>query len=212
MEEEELGIYGLGPVLCSKGEMNMKKIQELIPGLLLCLAIAVPCWFLGKAFPIVGGPVFAILIGMVIKMCIRDRFCRAMECLKTWRKRSGASVYDENTGKGLLRHLYLRRGEKTGEVMVCLVCNGERIPCEEEWVDLLRRELPGLASVLININREKTNVVLGRRCRTLWGKGTITDVLCGISFELSPLSFYQVNPLQTERLYGDCLLYTSRCV
>ncbi|MFR8002269.1 MAG: 23S rRNA (uracil(1939)-C(5))-methyltransferase RlmD [Hydrogeniiclostridium sp.] len=136
-------------------------------------------------------------------------FCRAMECLKTWRKRSGASVYDENTGKGLLRHLYLRRGEKTGEVMVCLVCNGERIPCEEEWVDLLRRELPGLASVLININREKTNVVLGRRCRTLWGKGTITDVLCGLSFELSPLSFYQVNPLQTERLYGEAARYAA---
>ena len=73
-------------------------------------------------------------------------FRRAMECLKTWRKRSRASVYDENTGKGLLRHLYLRRGEKTGEVMVCLVCNGDRIPCEAEWVELLRREIPGLAS------------------------------------------------------------------
>ena len=73
MEEEELGICGLEPVLCSKGEMNMKKIQELIPGLLLCLAIAVPCWFLGKAFPIVGGPVFAILIGMVITLFYRRK-------------------------------------------------------------------------------------------------------------------------------------------
>lgn len=136
-------------------------------------------------------------------------FRRAMECLKTWRKRSRASVYDENTGKGLLRHLYLRRGEKTGEVMVCLVCNGDRIPCEAEWVELLHREIPGLASVLININREKTNVVLGKRCRTLWGKGTITDTLCGLSFELSPLSFYQVNPLQTERLYGEAARYAA---
>lgn len=130
-------------------------------------------------------------------------FRKVMECLKEWRRESGASVYDESTGKGLLRHLYLRRGEKTGEVMVCLVCNGEEIPREKEWAELLKQQIPGLKSALINTNKEKTNVVLGKKFRTIWGKSTITDILCGLSFELSPLSFYQVNPVQAQRLYEE---------
>ena len=86
---------------------------------------------------------------------------------------------------------------------MCLVCNGEEIPREKEWAELLRQQIPGLKSVLINTNKEKTNVVLGKKFRTIWGKSTITDILCGLSFELSPLSFYQVNPVQAQRLYEE---------
>ncbi|MBR5680617.1 MAG: class I SAM-dependent RNA methyltransferase, partial [Clostridia bacterium] len=113
----------------------------------------------------------------------------------------GDVVYDETTGQGLLRHIYVREGAVSGQLMVCLVVNGERLPRENRLVHALRREIPGLASVILSVNRKNTNVVLGSEFRTLWGQDWIEDELCGFTFRLSPRSFYQVNHDQAQRLY-----------
>lgn len=119
------------------------------------------------------------------------------------------SCYDEQTGRGLLRHIYLRRAEATGEVMACAVINGQSLPHSDALVQLLRQAIPGLRSVCLNINRDRTNVILGNTCKTIWGEGYITDVLCGNRIRISPLSFYQVNRTQAERLYGKVLDFLS---
>ena len=129
-------------------------------------------------------------------------FNRAAEIFLEWANSRSLSVYDEREHKGVLRHLYLRSAEKTGELMVCVVANADSLPGEDELVGMLRESLPGLKTVVLNINKDKTNVIVGKKCRSLWGEGYITDELCGHSFRISPLSFYQVNRDQAERLYG----------
>ncbi len=114
----------------------------------------------------------------------------------------GWSVYDETSGKGLLRHIYLRIGEQTEQIMVCLVINGDRLPNGEAFADALCEAFPAIAAVLINVNRENTNVVLGKRYTTLRGNAFIEDELCGLRFRISPDSFYQVNRKGAELLYG----------
>ena len=128
-------------------------------------------------------------------------FDRVKELVLRWAAEDGVSVYDERSGKGLLRHIYVRQGAVSGEVMVCLVVNGEGLPREKRLVHALRREIPGLASVLLSENTKNTNVVLGDKLRTLWGRDWIEDELCGFRFRLSPRSFYQVNHDQAQRLY-----------
>lgn len=108
--------------------------------------------------------------------------------------------YDEERHAGLARHILTRIGKKSGEIMVCIVINGNSLPHSAELVERLR-VVPGLASVVLNVNKEKTNAILGREIIPVWGKPTISDELDGLSFEISPLSFYQVNPVQTEALY-----------
>lgn len=130
-----------------------------------------------------------------------EEFTAAMEAFRQWAQQSGDSVYEEETRKGRLRHLYLRKANATGEVMACVVVNGNGVHYEPELVNILKEKVPGLKSVIINVNREKTNVVLGKKCRTVWGSDTITDTLCGLNFHISPMSFYQVNRDQAERLY-----------
>ena len=110
------------------------------------------------------------------------------------------TAYDEQTGKGLVRHLYLRKGEKSGEIMVCLVLNGERLP--DDFLPTLTTAFPAVKCVCINENREKTNVILGKRTYFLTERTYILDKLLGKEFAISPASFYQVNPVQTERLYA----------
>ncbi len=136
-------------------------------------------------------------------------FTAAMEAFRRWEKKTRDSVYIEETGKGRLRHLFLRKAEKTGEIMVCVVVNGNGVHDEPGLVELLRENVPGLKSVIINSNREKTNVILGSRCRTVWGQDFITDELCGLRFRISPLSFYQINPRQAEKLYGVARTYAG---
>lgn len=133
----------------------------------------------------------------------------AAEVFLEWLESSGEDIYDESTGKGRVRHLYLRKALATGEVMVCVVVNGNGLHGEDELAKRLRAQVPGLKSFLINSNREDTNVVLGKKCRTVWGGGAITDVLCGLKFRISPLSFYQVNRSQAERLYGLAKQYAD---
>lgn len=129
-------------------------------------------------------------------------FDQALSAFLEWARQSGESVYDETTRKGKLRHLYLRLAEGTGEVMVCVVVNGNGLKGEDSLAELLRRRVDGLKSVLINSNREDTNVVLGRRFRTVWGQDFLTDRMCGLQFRISPVSFYQVNHAQAEKLYA----------
>ena len=117
-------------------------------------------------------------------------------------ERAGWTVYDEQTGKGLLRHIYLRIGEKTGEILLCLVVNGDRLPLAEEFCREMTEKFPSLAGILLNENREKTNVVLGKRMRPLWGQDCMEDELCGLRFRIAPDSFYQVNRDGAELLYG----------
>lgn len=112
------------------------------------------------------------------------------------------TVYDETTGKGLLRHLYLRYGAGTGEIMLCLVIHGEKIPDAREFVDLVVERFPSVSSIQLNINKKNTNVVLGNEYRLLHGKRFIEDVLCGVRFRITPESFYQVNHDGAEILYG----------
>ena len=138
-----------------------------------------------------------------------EPFTAAMRAFAEWAQLSGEPVYDESTGQGRLRHLYLRQAGATGEIMVCLVVNGNGVHFEEELVGMLRERVPGLKSVIINSNREKTNVVLGRKCRTVWGSDYITDRLCGLQFRISPASFYQVNREQAERLYRLAAQYAQ---
>ena len=125
-----------------------------------------------------------------------------LDCVVRWAKKAGVSAYDEESGRGLLRHIYIRRAEATGEVMVCLVCTSGKLPEPQRLVELLRGGVPGLASVVVNLQKEATNVILGEEGYTLWGKDFITDRLCGLTFRLSPRSFYQVNRSQAERLYA----------
>ncbi len=138
-----------------------------------------------------------------------EAFDRAAAAFRRWYAVSGESVYDEASHSGVLRHLYMRRGEMSGEMMVCAVANGAALHEEALLVEMLREAVPEITGVLLNINREKTNVVLGKTCRTLWGKDTITDTLCGLEFEIAPHAFYQVNRTQAERLYGKAAEYAG---
>ena len=115
---------------------------------------------------------------------------------------NGWSVYDEQTGKGLLRHIYLRVGEKTGELLLCLVINGKALPNGEAFVAMLTREFPALVGILINRNEKNTNVVLGQGFVTLFGRDFLEDELCGLRFQIAPDSFYQVNREGAQLLYG----------
>ncbi|MFA9382029.1 MAG: 23S rRNA (uracil(1939)-C(5))-methyltransferase RlmD, partial [Acetanaerobacterium sp.] len=111
------------------------------------------------------------------------------------------SPYQEDTRTGLLRHIYLRHAEATGEIMVCLVINAEQFPHADQLVSRLIKRYPGIMSIVLNINTENTNVILGKRCVTLYGSETITDELRGVKVQLSALSFYQVNRQGAARLY-----------
>lgn len=112
------------------------------------------------------------------------------------------TVYDEESCKGLLRHLYLRYGKNTGEIMVCIVINGDKMPCEREFTERICEEFSCVKSVQINVNKKNTNVVLGSEYRTLAGERYIEDVLGGVRFRITPESFYQVNHDGAELLYG----------
>ncbi len=150
-----------------------------------------------------------------------------LEILLDYMKKYKIAPYNEETGKGLIRHVLIRKGFTTGEIMVCIIVNGEKLPWKRELVEALKR-IDGMTSISININQENTNVIMGKECHTIWGKDTIRDVIhmrsiesidagqdvltsedSGITFAISPLSFYQVNPVQTEKLYSLALDYAG---
>ena len=129
-------------------------------------------------------------------------FARVVEFVCSFAERKGWSAYDEVSGKGLLRHIYLRAGEATGELMVCLVVNGRDIPCRESFVKELCGKFENVKSVLLSVNTKNTNVVLGDEFILIGGRDYIEDVLCGVRFRISAGSFYQVNRKGAELLYG----------
>ena len=132
---------------------------------------------------------------------VLDRVLRHME-------RYQIEPYDEKTGKGLVRHIFIRYGFYSGEVMVCLILNGTAVPHQRELIASLR-EIPGMTSISLNVNRKKTNVILGDQMKVLWGQGYITDRIGDISYQISPLSSFQVNPRQTVKLYSKAMEYAD---
>ena len=118
-------------------------------------------------------------------------------------------TYDEDTGYGLLRHVLVRRGFSTGEIMVVLVVGSPIFPSKNNFVKALRKKYPQITTVVLNVNDKKTSMVLGERDIVIYGKGYIRDTLCGCTFRISPQSFYQVNPVQTEILYKTAIEYAG---
>ena len=121
----------------------------------------------------------------------------------------GIQPYDEESGKGLVRHIFLRRGAHSGQIMVCLVCTRAKLPHSEELVAQLREQFPAIATILLNVNAKNTNVILGSETHLLYGPGYLEDTLCGVPVRLGPLSFYQVNTLAAEQLYGIAAQYAQ---
>lgn len=118
------------------------------------------------------------------------------------------TTYDEESHQGLVRHILTRVGYVTKEIMVCIIINGLELPHADVLVERLQ-QIKGMTSICLNINKEKTNVILGRECKTLWGQSYITDYIGDVKFQISPLSFYQVNPVQTKALYSQALHYAE---
>lgn len=128
--------------------------------------------------------------------------------LRSFIERYHIEPYNEATHQGLLRHILTRIGYSTGEIMVCLVINGTRLPHTEELIQGLLK-IGGMKSICLNVNQEKTNVILGEQIIPLWGEPYITDYIGTIRYRISPLSFYQVNPVQTKKLYDIALEYAD---
>ena len=152
------------------------------------------------------------LIGFYAKRSHRIIYCRncalqpkefepILRTVEKWAAMNGVTLYDEETKKGVLRHIYIRKAFSTGETMVCLVINADTVPKKERLTKMLLDTDGSIVSVVLNKNKKNTNVILGEECETVYGKDTIEDILCGLKFKISPLSFYQVNPKGTEMLY-----------
>ena len=129
-------------------------------------------------------------------------FSEIIEELKGYFAENSISVYNEESGEGLLRHVYLRRGEVSGEILLTLVINGEHLPSEDTLVERIREKFSCVVGVLINVNREDTNIVLGKEYRTLFGRDHIYDTLAGVNLKITAPSFYQVNHGAAELLYA----------
>lgn len=131
-----------------------------------------------------------------------------LEIILRFMKKYGVSAYEEVSGKGLLRHVLIRKGFASGQLMVCLIINGKKLPEEQRLADELWK-IPGMTSVSVNVNMERTNVIMGKKVRVLKGEEKIEDSIGDVVFRISPLSFYQVNPVQTRKLYGQALEYAG---
>lgn len=131
-----------------------------------------------------------------------------LDIIKGFMRDHNIRPYDETAHKGLVRHALIRKGFHSSELMVCLVINGKDIPLKEQLVEELCR-IKGMASISYSINQEKTNVIMGKEIVNLYGPGYITDNIGNVTYQISPLSFYQVNPVQTEKLYGTALEYAG---
>lgn len=136
-------------------------------------------------------------------------FTRICSDFKAFLSKYPYLVYDEENHKGKIRHLYLRIGECTNEVMVCVVVNGTSFEHQDELFNSIKEKYSEVKSIVININKAKTNVILGNENILVYGKESITDVLCSLKFELSPLAFYQVNRVQAQRLYEKAREYAK---
>ena len=142
----------------------------------------------------------------IIQHDVNDKI---IKIIKTYIRAYKVSIYDEKTHTGVLRHLVTKVGFTTKEVMVVLVANGRKLPYLNELASVLKENIPGFKTLVVNVNREKTNVILGNDNRVIYGDGKINDNIGDLVFEISPLSFFQVNPVQTEVLYNKALEYAN---
>ena len=141
---------------------------------------------------------------------IEDEKCQEIiRSIRGMLKSFKIKTYDEDTGYGLLRHVLVRRGFQTGQIMVVLVIGSPVFHSKNNFVKSLRKTYPEISTVVLNINDKKTSMVLGERENTIYGPGYIRDILCGCTFRISPKSFYQVNPVQTEILYQTAIEYAG---
>lgn len=134
---------------------------------------------------------------------------KVVAAVKSLGRELGITAYDEETGRGLLRHVVVKKAFRTGQMMLVLVTNGRDIPHLDAWLGSIREQLPEVASICQNINTQKTNVIFGNDTRVLWGSDVIYDYIGDVQFAISARSFYQVNPVQTEVLYGRTLEYAA---
>ncbi|MBQ8028501.1 MAG: 23S rRNA (uracil(1939)-C(5))-methyltransferase RlmD [Clostridia bacterium] len=132
-----------------------------------------------------------------------------LKTVERWSAIAGVSIYSDENKKGILRHIYLRKAFATKETMVCLVINSETVAKKELLTKMLLEADETIVSVILNINKKDTNVILGEECETVFGKDYIEDILCGLKFRISPLSFYQVNPAGTQLLYSRAKQYAE---
>ena len=137
-----------------------------------------------------------------------DQNREILEIILQYMRENKIKSYDEKTGKGLIRHTLIRYGFKTKEIMVCLVVNGKKLPKAERLIEKLI-QIEGMTSITISPNTRRDNVIMGDSYEILWGQGYITDYIGNVKYQISPLSFYQVNPVQTEKLYGLALEYAD---
>ena len=142
----------------------------------------------------------------IIQHDVNDKI---IKIIKTYIRAYKVSIYDEKTHTGVLRHLVTKVGFTTKEVMVVLVANGRKLPYLNELASVLKENIPGFKTLVVNVNRERTNVILGNENRIVYGDGKINDNIGDLVFEISPLSFFQVNPVQTEVLYNKALEYAN---
>ncbi|GIP52909.1 23S rRNA (uracil(1939)-C(5))-methyltransferase RlmD [Paenibacillus vini] len=129
--------------------------------------------------------------------------------VKAIARQLGVTAYDEETGRGLLRHVVVKKAFRTGEMMLVLVTNGRDIPHSDAWIGLIREQIPHVVSICQNVNTKQTNVIFGDETRVLWGRDVIYDYIGDVQFAISARSFYQVNPVQTEVLYGKTVEYAG---
>ena len=141
-------------------------------------------------------------------LLVKSEADAAAEALREYMRRCRVAGYDEKTGRGLVRHLYIR-SNAAGESLVCVLVNGDKLPKEDRLVTLLRDACPKCTGIVLGTNTKKGNVILGDRYRTLWGSDRLEDTLCGKTFRLSVPSFYQVNRVQAERLYAKAIEFAG---
>jgi 23S rRNA (uracil1939-C5)-methyltransferase len=134
---------------------------------------------------------------------------RVIKIVRDWMEKYDIEPYDELSGRGIIRHIMIRKGFKTSEVMVVIVSTLHKVPHQDEIVEAFIKNIEGIRSVILNINKKDTNVILGDECITLWGENKISDYIGKFIFDISPLSFFQVNPYQTEVLYNKALEYAG---
>lgn len=209
----ELKTNEVKQVISRIGKLENVEIHETI-------GMQSPCRYRNKAqFPIqnING---STAIGFYKKkshdviptdMCViqHDINDKIIKIIKTYIQAYNVSIYNETTHTGVLRHLVTKVGFTTNEVMVVLVANGTNLPHLNELASVLQENIPGFKTLVLNINKAKTNVILGKENKVIYGNGKINDYIGDLVFEISPLSFFQVNPVQTEVLYNKALEYAE---
>lgn len=204
--------------------IKQKSMEDLLGGFGPVLPITgmdQPCWYRSKVHHAFGIDSKKNIISgsyaegshkiiQTDECLLEDRKCQEIiRWIRSQLRSFKILVYSESSGKGLLRHVLLRRGFISGEIMVVLVTASPVFPSKNNFVKALRKEFPEITTVVQNVNDRRTSMVLGERNITLYGPGFIKDTLCGLTFRISPDSFYQVNPAQTEKLYSTAIEYAG---